>query len=165
MSYKKTEGIVFDIKKMALHDGHGIRNTIFLKGCNMNCKWCHNPESINKNTELMFNPQKCIKCKSCETVCEKGVHRFKDTEHIVDREKCITCGRCAEACPTKAIEVCGKRVTVSEILDTIVRDKIFYDVSKGGITISGGEPLVQNIFTFDLLREVKFLGINTALDT
>ena len=165
MSDKETKGIIFNVERMALYDGHGIRTTVFLKGCNMNCKWCHNPESINKNSELMFDSRKCIKCRSCETVCEQGVHQFKNGEHIVDRKKCIACGKCAEVCPTKAVEICGREVTVGEVIDIIIRDKIFYEVSKGGITISGGEPLVQRNFTFDLLRGAKSLGISTILDT
>ncbi len=165
MSDKETKGIIFNVERMALHDGYGIRTTVFLKGCNMNCKWCHNPESISKNPELMFDSRKCIKCGFCETVCEQGVHQFKNGEHIVDREKCIVCGKCAEICPTKAVEICGREVTVGEVIDIIIRDKIFYCVSKGGITISGGEPLVQKNFTLDLLRQAKSLGINTILDT
>ena len=150
---------------MALNDGPGIRTTVFLKGCNMSCKWCHNPESINEDLVLMYNEKKCIKCRKCEEVCEREVHRFIGEEHLVCRDKCNNCGICIEVCPTKAVEICGERVSAKEVLDILIRDKVFYDVSNGGITISGGEPLVQKEFTFGLLYGAKSLGINTIIDT
>lgn len=162
---QKTEGVIFDIGRMSLNEGPGIRTAVFLKGCNMNCKWCHNPESISKNVEFMYNAQKCIKCKMCEEVCEREVHRFIDSEHLVDRNKCNVCGKCIELCPTKAVEICGKTVSVGEVLEIVIRDETFYNTSNGGITISGGEPLVQKEFTLGLLYGAKSLGINTILDT
>lgn len=162
---KKTKGIVFDIKRMSLNDGPGIRTTVFLKGCNMDCKWCHNPESKNKNLELMYDAKKCIKCRKCEKVCDREVHRFVNSEHLVYRNKCNACGKCTELCPTKAVEICGKTVSVKEVLEIVIKDKIFYDVSNGGMTISGGEPLVQKEFTLGLLCGAKSLGINTIVDT
>lgn len=161
----KVKGIIFDIKRMAIHDGPGIRTTVFLKGCNMSCKWCHNPESINKKPELMFDPSKCIGCRKCEEVCKRGVHKFDRGQHILRREKCIVCGDCANACPSKALQICGEETTVEKVIDTIMRDKIFYDESGGGITISGGEPLCQVNFTRTLLQAAKSSGINTILDT
>jgi len=161
----KIRGIIFDIKRMSLHDGPGIRTTVFLKGCNMQCQWCHNPESYGKNPELIFNLEKCIYCKQCERVCQRDVHIFLDSQHKIIREKCDMCGKCAEICPTQAIEICGKTVSVKEVMNTVVRDKIFYDVSGGGVTISGGEPLVQKDFTCGLLFEAKSSGINTIVDT
>lgn len=162
---QKTKGTIFDIRRMSVHDGTGIRTTIFLKGCNMVCEWCHNPESINKDAELMFDLDKCINCMSCEKVCERGVHEFVDSMHIVYRNRCNACGRCIEVCPTKAVEICGKTMLVKEVLEIVIRDKTFYDVSNGGITISGGEPLIQKKFTLDLLCGAKSSGINTILDT
>jgi len=162
---QKTKGIIFDITRMSLYDGPGIRTTVFLKGCNLECKWCHNPESISGDKELMYDEKKCLKCRRCEEVCKREVHRFIDTEHLVDRNKCNFCGKCIDVCPTKAVEICGKTVTVGKVLEIIMRDKMFYDVSNGGITISGGEPLVQKEFTFSLLYGAKSLGINTILDT
>ena len=162
---KETKGIVFDIKRMSLNDGPGIRTTVFLKGCNMDCKWCHNPESINKKLELMYDAKKCIKCRKCEEVCDREVHRFVNSEHLVYRNKCNACGKCTELCPTKAVEICGKTVSVKEVLEIVIKDKIFYDVSNGGMTISGGEPLVQKEFTLGLLCGAKSLGINTIVDT
>jgi len=162
---QKTEGVIFDIGRMSLNEGPGIRTAVFLKGCNMNCEWCHNPESISENVEFMYNAQKCIKCKMCEEVCEREVHRFIDSEHLVDRNKCNVCGKCIELCPTKAVEICGKTVSVGEVLEIVIRDETFYNTSNGGITISGGEPLVQKEFTLGLLYGAKSLGINTILDT
>jgi pyruvate formate lyase activating enzyme len=161
----RIRGIIFDIKRMSLHDGPGIRTTVFLKGCNMKCQWCHNPESLSKNPELMFNLEKCINCRQCERICQRNVHIFFDSRHMIDREKCDICGKCAEICPIKAIEVCGKTVSVKEVMEIVKRDKIFYDVSGGGVTISGGEPLVQKDFTYGLLYEAKSSGINTIVDT
>lgn len=161
----KIKGVIFDIKRMAIHDGPGIRTTVFLKGCNMSCKWCHNPESINKRPELMFNPSKCIECRICEEMCKRGVHEFDHGQHILHREKCIVCGDCTSACSSKALQICGEETTVEKVIDIIMRDKIFYDDSRGGITISGGEPLCQVNFTSALLQAVKSSGINTILDT
>ncbi|MCL5072177.1 MAG: 4Fe-4S binding protein, partial [Actinobacteria bacterium] len=97
---QKTEGIIFDISRMSLSDGPGIRTTVFLCGCNMNCRWCHNPESVNLNFKLMYDEKKCIKCRKCEEVCKRGVHGFADGEHLVSRDKCNACGKCIDVCPT-----------------------------------------------------------------
>jgi pyruvate formate lyase activating enzyme len=131
----------------------------------MDCKWCHNPESITKNVKLLYDDKKCIRCGKCAAVCERGVHRFTGTEHLVERNSCNACGKCVDICPTKAVEICGRRVSVKDVLEIVIRDKIFYDVSNGGMTISGGEPLVQKEFTFGLLWGAKSSGIHTILDT
>ena len=157
--------MIFDIRRTSLNDGPGIRTTVFLKGCNLNCVWCHNPEGINKNMDFMYDEQKCIICMKCEEVCKREVHKFIDGKHLVDRNKCNACGKCIEVCPTKSVEICRETVSVEEVLEIVKRDKVFYDVSDGGITISGGEPLTQKEFTFGLLYGAKSLGINTILDT
>ncbi|MCL5986862.1 MAG: glycyl-radical enzyme activating protein [Actinobacteria bacterium] len=162
---KNDKGFIFDIKRMALHDGPGIRTTVFLKGCNMSCKWCHNPESISSKLELLFNASKCIMCRKCKEVCERGVHEFMEERHIVNREKCNQCGDCARECPSQALEMCGEGMSVTEVMNIVMRDEIFYKNSGGGITISGGEPLCQPDFTFALLKEAKKRGLHTVLDT
>ena len=160
----KVKGIIFDIKRTAIYDGPGIRTTIFLKGCDLSCKWCHNPEGIKKTPELMYNSNKCLYCKECEKVCEYNVHKFLP-DHVLNRENCVLCGKCVEVCPTKAIQICGEETSVKKVLDIIVRDKMFYDNSGGGITISGGEPLCQSNFTFGLLKAAKMRDINTFIET
>jgi len=160
----EVKGIIFDMKRTAVYDGPGIRTTIFLKGCNLSCKWCHNPEGIEENLQLLYNPRQCIHCKECEKVCKYDVHKFLP-EHILNRGNCVLCGSCVEVCPTKALQICGEETTVERVLDIAARDKIFYDNSGGGITISGGEPLCQFNFTFGLLKAAKIRRINTFLQT
>jgi pyruvate formate lyase activating enzyme len=160
----KIKGIIFDIKRASINDGPGIRTTIFLKGCNLSCKWCHNPEGIIKTSQLMFYSSKCLNCKECEKVCKYNVHKFLPN-HVLNRDNCILCGKCVEGCPTKALQICGEETTVEKVLNIVMRDKIFYKNSGGGITVSGGEPLCQPNFTFGLLKAAKIRRINTFIQT
>ena len=163
---EKSRGLIFDIKRFAVHDGPGIRTTVFMKGCPLRCMWCQNPESIDKETELMFFKNRCVLCGECVKVCPKGVHRIGNKgERIIKREFCIKCGKCIEICPTQALERVGKWVTVDEILEEVQRDRAFYEMSGGGVTISGGEPTFQNEFVKNLLKECKNIGLHTCLDT
>lgn len=158
------KGIIFDIKRSSFEDGPGIRTTVFLKGCNLACKWCHNPEGVSKAKHLMFENKICIFCRECERVCEYDVHKFTE-EHILNREKCTFCGKCIEVCPSKAVQICGEEITTSQLMKVIERDKIFYDNSGGGLTISGGEPFTQNNFLTSLLKAAKQKKINTLIET
>lgn len=158
-------GTVFDIKKFAIHDGPGIRTTVFLKGCPLNCLWCHNPESISGNPELSFLPDKCIGCGYCFNSCPNDSHQIEDTKHIIIRNKCIRCGVCTKECYVNALELIGKEMTVEEALTEVMKDKPFYETSGGGMTISGGEPMAQFEFTKALLTAAGKEGLNTCLDT
>lgn len=153
---------VTEIQRFCMHDGPGIRTTVFFKGCPLRCEWCHNPETQKAKSELLFYEKKCIGCGACR-VCENGVHRFTD-HHVIDRDKCVGCGRCAEACPTCALELCGREYTVDELISVIEKDRAFYGES-GGVTFSGGEPFVQGELFVELLRRCKERGINTAVET
>ena len=158
-------GTIFDIKRFAIHDGPGIRTTVFLKGCPLHCLWCHNPEGISRQPQLVFTPQKCIGCGHCLEVCPQRVHQLINGQHLIQWERCLACGTCAEGCYAGALELAGREVTVSEIMDEVLRDRPFYETSDGGMTLSGGEPLAQYSFTIALLQAAKSEGVHTALDT
>ncbi len=159
------DSLIFDIKRYAINDGPGIRVVIFFKGCNLHCAWCHNPESISASIEKMYAPVKCIKCGSCVEACPENAITLTPDGIITDPDLCKLCGKCAEVCPTKAIEMSGKVMTVAEIMDIIEKDRIFFDQSGGGVTFSGGEPLVHSKMLIELLDECRKRKIHTAIDT
>ncbi len=158
------KGLIFDIKRYAIHDGPGIRTTIFLKGCNLRCWWCHNPEGQLSKPELIYKVNRCRECKECIELCpEKAL--FWDEHIIIKREKCNLCGKCAENCANEALEIIGKEMNVEEVMREIEKDRVFYEESNGGVTFSGGEPLLQSDFLKALLKECKKRNIHTAIDT
>lgn len=158
-------GIISDIKRFAVHDGDGIRTTVFLKGCPLKCVWCHNPESISFKPQLAFYENKCIGCKDCASVCLQKVHSFLNGAHVLERSLCIGCGECERACFSEAIKFYGKEMSVCELLELLLEDRDFYETSGGGVTISGGECLCQSDFCEELLKKLKENDINTAVDT
>lgn len=158
-------GRIFDIKKFAVHDGEGIRTTVFFKGCPLKCVWCHNPEGISFKSELQYISQKCLNCGACADVCRYGVHYFEDGVHRLNRQKCIGCGECAEVCVGEALIQCGKEMTVDEVVEKLLEDKAFYLNSGGGVTLSGGECLCQADFCAELLKKIKEYKINCNVDT
>ena len=159
-------GRVFEIQRFSIHDGPGIRTTVFLKGCSLRCLWCHNPESIDPRPLLSFAADKCINCGSCAEVCPKQAHVMDEAlGHVFLRNKCDSLGACAEVCPSKALETVGRNMTHNEVLELVLRDRPFYEASGGGVTISGGEPLLQIDFAEVLLRNVKAEGVSTAVET
>jgi len=164
-SILKTAGTVMDVKRFAVHDGPGIRTTFFLKGCPLRCRWCHNPEGLSPEPQLAYYLHKCRNCGECASVCPAGAHTFSGGVHRFDREKCRNCGKCELWCPAAALKLYGRSMTVGEALKTAREDVIFYTESTGGVTLSGGEPLLQPRFARDLLAACRNDGIHTALDT
>ena len=160
---------VFNIQSYSIHDGPGIRVTVFVKGCPLRCKWCANPESNSPRPQLMFYAAKCAACGKCIEACPQGaiVPGVKEGKPIALtlREKCADCGKCAEACPYEARELAGREMTVREVLDRVLKDKLFLDASGGGMTVSGGECLAHPDFTEALLFAAKEAGLHTAAES
>jgi len=160
------KGRIFDIQRFSLEDGPGIRTTVFFKGCPLRCEWCHNPESQSPQPELLFDPNLCLLCRACLTVCPTGAHSFsQDSTHTFDRGRCTACGRCAAVCPSRALQLAGREVTVAEVMVEIERDDFYYRHSDGGVTLSGGEPLAQPEFALALLEACRARSWHTALET
>jgi len=157
--------IISDLKRFAVHDGDGIRTTVFLKGCSLKCVWCHNPEGIGFKPQLAFYKDKCIDCGECVSLCPSGAHKIGEHGHSFDRSLCIGCGKCSEVCLGNALTFYGKKMTVDELLPLLLEDKEFYETSGGGVTVSGGECLCQADFCAELLKKLKENGIHTAVDT
>jgi formate C-acetyltransferase len=158
-------GLIFDIQRFSLHDGPGIRTTVFLKGCPLNCRWCQNPEGIRGERQLEYTESACVGCGACVRACPRGVHRFENGAHRMDRAACVLCGRCVAACAPRALEIAGQEMDVGSVFVVAAEDKPYYESSAGGVTLSGGEPLAQPDFCVALLERLKAAGIHTALDT
>ncbi len=160
-----TKGIVFDIQKFCVNDGPGIRTTVFLKGCTINCAWCHNPESKAFKPQLSFKEDKCVFCGACEAVCPHQVHSVSEGVHTINYDLCQACGKCVEACPTGALSIFGKKMSVDQVIKEVEKDKPFYEQSKGGMTLSGGEPLAQPKFALALAKSAQSSGISVAIES
>jgi len=159
------DGIVTEVMRFSLKDGPGIRTTVFLKGCNMICKWCHNPETLSMKPQLMRYPEKCIGCGACVPACPNGA-LFADAGQIgYDRGKCVSCGACADTCFSGALVISGVKMSVEEVMAEIIQDADYYAGSGGGLTISGGEAACQPDFTVALLKAAKEAGIQTAIES
>ena len=159
-------GRVFRIQRFSIHDGYGIRTTVFFKGCPLRCVWCHNPESQRYEFEVAYRAEKCLECLACIDACRKGaIEKGKDNLVEINREICDGCGECVKACRGGALEIYGKDVSVREVVEIIEKDEVFYCNSGGGVTFSGGEPYYQPEFLLALLRACRDLNISTAVDT
>jgi len=159
------EAMILEIQRMSTEDGPGIRTTVFFKGCSLKCSWCHNPESISKHPQLHWVGNRCIGCKSCLEVCPQQALTLSETGMVIDRTLCDGCGECAEECPSTALELMGETWQMSDLVDEVIKDKVYFDKSDGGVTISGGEPTLQPHFAATFLKALKERGVQTALDT
>lgn len=162
---KGFSGVVFDIKRFAIHDGPGIRTTVFLKGCPLNCVWCHNPEGVGQGLDLWSRPGRCAGCGACAEACSRDAVTVENGRPVTDRGRCVICGDCVTACPTGAREIVGRDMSAAEVMKEAERDRVFYEESGGGVTFCGGEPLMQPEFLLSCLNEARRSGLHTAVDT
>jgi pyruvate formate lyase activating enzyme len=161
-----TTGRIFDIKRFAIHDGPGIRTTLFLKGCPLSCIWCHNPEGLKSEPEIAFDQKKCLAgCALCREACPNSALSLKNGGVEIDAARCLLCGTCAEACPSLALTLIGYKMSPTKAAAEIERDRAFFEESGGGVTFSGGEPLLQPEFLKEVLKLCRKQGIHTCLDT
>lgn len=161
----ENRGMIFNIQRYSIHDGPGIRSTVFLKGCPLTCFWCQNPESQEMKAEILLDKGKCALCGQCVNSCPAGANVLTPDRVKIIRDKCMGCGECVSVCPNEARRLVGAYMTVDEVMEEIVRDRIFYENSGGGVTLSGGEPLMQADFALQLLRRCKEEDLHTVLDT
>lgn len=165
MDLQQASGIVFDVQRFCVHDGPGIRTTVFLKGCPLDCAWCHNPESKRMRPELSYKAAACTGCGRCVAECPHEVHSLTNSVHSVRFEACQACGRCVSACMAGALSIWGARKTVEEIMAVVQKDRAYYATSGGGLTLSGGEPLSQPAFASALLAVARTAGLHTCVET
>lgn len=166
MVSKPNKGIIFDIKRYAIHDGPGIRTTVFFKGCPLRCPWCHNPEGEHPEPEIVWHKKRCqTHCQDCLPVCPKKAIQKKGKTVLIDLTRCDLCGVCVDVCPYEALQIIGREATVQDVMQEIQKDSVFYEESSGGVTFSGGEPLMQPEFLEALLKECRRDHIPTAVDT
>lgn len=161
----RDEGLIFNIQRYCVHDGPGIRTTVFMKGCPLDCDWCSNPEGKNRFPEVMTQDVNCLRCGKCLASCTQEAIIFDESGRHIHRDRCNLCMSCITACPNKALECVGRKTTVGEVIAQLKKDSLFYRNSGGGITISGGEPLLQWQFVTELLRQCKTNGFHTAMET
>jgi pyruvate formate lyase activating enzyme len=158
-------GTVLSIERCSLHDGPGIRTTVFLKGCPLRCLWCHNPESQDMRPQLALLGDRCTRCGACRNACPAGLHEVSAADHTIDRRTCQTCGLCVQACPAGALGVKGTTRSVEDVLAEVEKDRPYYESSSGGLTLSGGEPTAQFAFCKALLEQARQRNIHTCLET
>lgn len=158
-------GTIFDIRRFSVHDGPGLRTTVFFKGCPLRCYWCHNPESQHRRRELLYWPERCLQCQSCVAACAQHAIQWDGVRPVTDPTRCTLSGACVQVCYAESRQIAGRNMTVAEVMSELECDISFYDSSGGGVTFSGGEPLLQPGFLLELLKACRFSEIHTALDT
>jgi pyruvate formate lyase activating enzyme len=160
-----TTGIIFNIQRFSIHDGPGIRTTVFFKGCPLRCFWCHNPEGLQAKREVQFTPARCIGCGACVAACPHGAQELGQQGRIYHRDRCQGCGACVAACWAEALQMTGSVVTAEAVMAEVLQDQAFYASSGGGVTLSGGEPLQQPDFASEILQGCRAAGLHTAVET